>query len=292
MIELAKRAGLVVAGLVLAAGAAVAAIWFISTSQIDKRVGVPTDPIQVPTDISAVQYGDHLAGAIALCGVCHGTDMSGRVIRDDAVARVVAPNLTRGGVGANLSDAELARAIRDGVDPSGRQLWVMPSDAYHDLSDNDLADIIAYLRALPPVTSKLPSSSLHPLGRFEFVTGQMDLLPSVRIDQGAPRGVAPDPGVTPAYGQYLVELSGCARCHGPTLAGGSLPNSPHDAAQAEDLTPAGLVGWSEADFVRAMRTGRRPDGSALDPLMPWQYFAQMSDLELAAIWTFLQLQPH
>ena len=34
------------------------------------------------------------------------------------------------------------------------------------------------------------------------------------------------------------------------------------------------------------------DGTALDPSMPWQYYAQMTDLELRAIWSFLQyLQP-
>jgi len=37
-----------------------------------------------------------------------------------------------------------------------------------------------------------------------------------------------------------------------------------------------------------MRTGRRPDGRTLDAAMPWQYYAQMTDLELRAIWRFLQ----
>jgi hypothetical protein len=40
-----------------------------------------------------------------------------------------------------------------------------------------------------------------------------------------------------------------------------------------------------------MRTGRRPDSSAIDTAMPWPYYAQMSDLELAAIWEFLGVVP-
>ena len=63
------------------------------------------------------------------------------------------------------------------------------------------------------------------------------------------------------------------------------------ARPTANLTPTGLGNWSEADFVRAMRTGRRPDGSAIDTSMPWPYFAQMSDVELRAIWAFLSLVP-
>jgi hypothetical protein len=56
---------------------------------------------------------------------------------------------------------------------------------------------------------------------------------------------------------------------------------------AANLTPTGLGSWSEADFLRAMRTGRRPDGSGIDTSMPWPYFAQMTDVELRAIWEYL-----
>jgi hypothetical protein len=35
----------------------------------------------------------------------------------------------------------------------------------------------------------------------------------------------------------------------------------------------------------------RPDGRVLNTLMPWPYFAQMTDDELRAIWRFLQAVP-
>ena len=97
--------------------------------------------------------------------------------------------------------------------------------------------------------------------------------------------------VTPAYGQYVMQIAGCARCHGQGLSGGSVPGAPRGTPQASNLTPSGIGNWTEADFLRAMRTGRRPDGSAIDSSMPWQFYAQMTDLELRAIWQYLGVVP-
>jgi len=54
---------------------------------------------------------------------------------------------------------------------------------------------------------------------------------------------------------------------------------------------SGIGAWSEADFIRAMRTGMRPDGRVLNTSMPWPYYAQMTDDELRALWRFLQALP-
>src|SRR5205807_2666208 len=129
------------------------------------------------------------------------------------------------------------------------------------------------------------------LGRVLFVTGQWSLVPAANIDVAVPRPSAAMPDVTPAYGEYLTATAGCARCHGPALAGGRVPGATRNAVVAGDLTQGALGDWSEADFLRVMRTGRRPDGRALDASMPWQYFAQMTDLELRAIWQFLEVIP-
>ena len=51
------------------------------------------------------------------------------------------------------------------------------------------------------------------------------------------------------------------------------------------------AGGAEADFARAMRQGRRPDGSALDPFMPWEVFGKMNDAELHALWVYLRSMP-
>jgi cytochrome c553 len=213
------------------------------------------------------------------------------VVFDDDSGRVVAPNLTRAGVGASFQDADFVRAIRHGVDPSGRQLWVMPADDYNHLSDDDLAALIAYLKSLPASPATLPDSQIRPLGVVLFAASELDLVPAEKIDRSAPRPPAVSVDLSPAYGQYLSTIAGCARCHGPGLSGGVVPGAAPGARPAANLTQTGLGNWTEADFLRAMRTGRRPDGSAIDTSMPWPYFAQMSDLELRSIWQFLGVVP-
>jgi cytochrome c553 len=282
---------LIVAGVVLIVGLAIATIYVVSERKLEARITLPAESVVVPDDIGSLQRGQHMVGAVALCTQCHGFTMAGGVVRDDYAARVVAPNITRGGSGAGLRNVDFARAIRDGLDPSGRVLLSMPSDDYYRMDDTDLASVIAYLESLPAVPSTLQSSQVHPLGRVLLVLGQLPLLPAAAIDRSAPRPPAVTPAGTPEYGGYLVKLAGCARCHGPGLSGGKVPGAPPTAAVAANLTPAALGDWSEVDFVRAMRSGRRPDNRRIDTLMPWPYYAQMSDLELRAIWQFLGVIP-
>ena len=99
------------------------------------------------------------------------------------------------------------------------------------------------------------------------------------------------PGVTAEYGKYLADNAGCPSCHGPGLSGGKIPQAPPDTVPAANLTPTGLGQWTEADFVRTIRTGTRPDGRVLDTFMPWPYYSQMTDDELGAIWRYLQSVP-
>jgi hypothetical protein len=65
---------------------------------------------------------------------------------------------------------------------------------------------------------------------------------------------------------------------------------PTDAASLERgrHVAASLASWTEADFIRAMRTGQRPDGTMITPFMPWLYLGQMTDDELGAVWLHLR----
>ena len=63
------------------------------------------------------------------------------------------------------------------------------------------------------------------------------------------------------------------------------------APAAPDITPAGLHDWTESDFETLMRSGRRPDGSLLHPIMPWTSYRRMSDDELNALWQYLRSVP-
>jgi hypothetical protein len=56
-----------------------------------------------------------------------------------------------------------------------------------------------------------------------------------------------------------------------------------------NLTRSGELGkWSEADFVRAIRTGVHPSGRILSAEMPWPFMKGLTDTELTAMWNYLQ----
>jgi mono/diheme cytochrome c family protein len=294
MQDVARIVGLVVAGLALVTVLAVGGVFYVSDNQLNQRIVVQPENIVVPTDISAIQRGQHLASAVALCTECHGANLSGKVFIDDpSIGRIVAPNLTRAksGIGATFSTADFVRAIRHGVDPSGRQLLLMPSDDYNHFSDADLGAIIAYVKSVAAIDNSLPQSEIRSLGRVLFAVGQLPLQPADNIDRELPRLPSPPPGVSVEYGAYLALNAGCPNCHGPGLSGGKIPLARPGTVAASNITPGGVGGWAEADFVRAMRTGTRPDGGRLDTFMPWPYYAQMTDDELRAIWRFLQSVP-
>ena len=82
------------------------------------------------------------------------------------------------------------------------------------------------------------------------------------------------------------------RRHGGNLSGGKVAGDPNMPIVA-NVTPheTGLKGWTEADFIRSLREGRRKDGTEILPQMPWKAYGQMSDTELKALWAYLQTVP-
>jgi mono/diheme cytochrome c family protein len=120
----------------------------------------------------------------------------------------------------------------------------------------------------------------------------MNLLSGARSVQPPIAGpvTAPPAGPTAEYGQYLASSIGaCRDCHGPNLAG----NPPGGNAPAgPNLTTLGQC-WSEADFIKAIRTGTKPDGKMLSDEMPWKDISAFaSDDDLKALYAYLKsLQP-
>lgn len=105
-----------------------------------------------------------------------------------------------------------------------------------------------------------------------------------------------------ARGKYLVTIMSCTDCHTPgtmygapdttrLLSGSELGwNGPWGTSYPRNLTPdsTGLAAWSEADIVKALRTGQRPDGRLLNPPMPWQNFGGLTDEDVHAIASYLK----
>ncbi|MCL5950963.1 MAG: c-type cytochrome [Chloroflexi bacterium] len=207
------------------------------------------------------------------------------MFEDPSLGHIDAPNLTpgKGGIGKDYTDADWVRSLRHGVGPDGKPLLVMPSADFYNLSDQDLGDIIAALKSLPPVDKEMQDPALTPLGQVLLSAGAFgDIIDAERIDHNGPRPTPVAPGATAAYGDYLVRTVGCRTCHGANLSGGKDPDP--KAPPAPNLTQSGdLRNWSEADFLTAARTRK-------SEFMPWKDLSRMTDDELKVIWLYLQSQ--
>src|SRR6056297_235489 len=196
-----KRIGIGLGILVLVVLLAVAGAYAVGNAKVNRTYDVQTAALTVSTDSATVARGEHLV-AINGCRDCHGEDLGGVVFADAPPFRVVAANLTRGkgGIGANYTPEDFDRAVRHGVKPDGRSVFIMPSAAYHQgLSDADMAAMIAYLQQVLPVDNELPQTEVRPLGRI-LSAGPIDPAFEVRLERA--RAEAPVAGPTAEYGAY------------------------------------------------------------------------------------------
>jgi cytochrome c553 len=104
-------------------------------------------------------------------------------------------------------------------------------------------------------------------------------------------------------GLYLSKAAGCVGCHtqltkdpkaAVPYAGGRELKTPFGTFYGPNITPhltAGIGKWSEADFIRAMREGRRPDGSNYFPAFPYPSFTRINDADLRDLWAYLRTLP-
>lgn len=248
-----KWIGLILGSLVGLITLTLVVIYFITQAQLDKTYDVSVKPVTIPTDPAAIERGRHLVTTIGFCTDCHGENLAGQAFDDGLlIGRISMSNLTpgRGGVGLSFTGTDWVRAIRHGLDQDNKSLIDMPANYYYAFSDADLGAVIAYLKSLPPVDNELPEIKIGPMARV-FILQDPSLLPAQVIDHTGPRPPAPEPGVTVEYGQYLA--TSCKVCHGKDLSGEP------GAGAGQNLTPGGdLANWSEADFIRTLRTGVTP----------------------------------
>jgi len=205
------------------------------------------------------------------CTGCHSStgnlplDGGNQNLLGGPIGSLYGPNLTPGGRLKDWTDGEVLRAIREGVDRDGHPLIIMPSDAFHALSDSDAQGLVAFLRSQPAANHPTPPRDLSLMGMALVGAG---LFPTAEQPHIAQPQTAPPLGVTPQYGQYLVETTGCGACHGATLEG----RQPGGFGPPAGPNLRALVRtWQDAAFVSFFRTGVDPNGRSIDTqVMPWQ----------------------
>lgn len=247
-----------------------------------------------------VERGAYLVRGPMGCGNCHTAtgpeldrELGGAKVEDSAVMVAWAPNITPAGEIAAWSDAELARAIREGLRPDGSLIGPpMPFTFYRHLSDSDVAAIVAFLRTLAPVAGETPKSVYS----FPLPPAYG---PPVEHVADIPRGP------TAAYGAYMAgPVSHCLECHtpmgpqGPLVdtalgAGGFEFHGPWGVSVASNLTngPDGLAGFTDDEIAAMVTQGVRPDGNRMLPPMPYFYLAKMTPDDLRAVIAYLRTLP-
>jgi mono/diheme cytochrome c family protein len=258
----------------------------------DRVVKVDVKPIAVVADAAALERGKYLFMSRG-CGDCHAANGVGRAFIDEPGGGfyVRSPNITPAGVVAKYSEQDWVRAIRHGVKPDGRPLFIMPSEDYNRFTDQDVAALIAYARSLPAVSGDsaelrvpLPVKALYAVGVVKDSAEKIDhsLSPATPVPEG----------MTPEHGKYVANL--CIGCHGEGLSGGKIPGGPPDWPAASNLTSGQgtvMLIYDSADKMKAMfRSGKRPGGSAV-AVMPFDTLREINDTDVAALYAYLKQLP-
>jgi cytochrome c553 len=286
-----KRAGISLLAVVALGAAALLVGAKLGERKMQRQIEIKVRTVALNDDAASVERGRYLFASRG-CAECHGANGAGRdVINDGKGMLIHSPNITSGpgGVVAGYAAVDWTRTLRHGVKPSGHPVMLMPSEDYARLTDADVAAIVAFVRQLPPATGgaskiefPMPVLALYAAGAIQDA--------SEKIDHSLPAAQPIPEGVTSEHGAYVVNA--CIGCHGPTLSGGKIPGVPPEWPAAANLTPgegSALVRYPTADaFVSMLRSGKRPDGSAVSEVMPFETLKALSDTDARALYLHLK----
>jgi mono/diheme cytochrome c family protein len=253
------------------AAVGVAAFWFIT----------------MPATVSASALGSHTANLengktmfyAGGCASCHATPnqedktrLGGGLGLKSPFGTFFAPNISpdrNDGIGA-WSEADFVTAMWKGTSPDGSHYYpVFPYASYQRMRMEDVRDLFAYLRTLPPVQGKVRDHDLPTHFKIRRMLGGWKFL---FLDG---RQFTPDPSKSAQWnrGAYLVNGAGhCAECHSPRNLLGSIVESQRFAGGPDpeggdgwvpNITQAGIGDYSERDIERILETGDMPDGDSV-----------------------------
>lgn len=262
----------------------------------------PYPAISASADSAIILKGKNIVFGAAHCADCHSplnpdslfalgepVPLSGGHKFELPIGNIYAKNITpdeETGIG-KYTDAELARALRYGVRADGTVLFdFMP---FHDMSDEDLAAVISYLRAQQPVKNAVPANETNVLGKVVKAFLIKPVGPAAEV----PAAVKADS--TALYGGYIANnIANCRGCHTPrNMMTGAFEGEPYSGGLeiegfvTPNLTPDSsgrMYGWTQKMFIDRIRMGKLNPKSP----MPWNSFKRMSEIELKAIYNYLQ----
>ena len=285
---------------VAAAVVGLAAFWFLT----------------IPASLPASALGPHtpdlangkMMFAAGGCASCHAvpkqedkTRLGGGLALSSPFGTFYVPNISpdkTDGIG-NWSEAQFITATVKGTSPAGEHLFpAFPYSSYQHMSFDDLRDLFAYLKTLPPVSGKVRDHAVRFPFNIRRLVGGWKLL----FLDGQP--FKPDPSQSAQWnrGAYLVNGPGhCAECHSPRnflgaiirdkrFSGGPAPDG---QGGVPNITQQKLKDWSVNDIVDTLTTGMTPDsdfvGGAMVEVV--RSTSQLSAADREAIATYIKSLP-
>ena len=246
-----------------------------TTTPLRAAVSTPTR-----VDPTLVARGAVLA-AIGDCRGCHtapqGQSYAGGRALATPFGTIYGTNITpdrETGIGA-WTRADFDRAMREGVDAAGRNLYpVFPYDHFRHLTDADLAGLYAFLMTREPVRARTPANDLH----FPFnLRPLLSAWKALYLDD-VPLPSDPGRGAAWNRGAYLVAgLGHCGACHTPRNAlGAEVRDQPLHGGEAEgwhapalDAASPSPQPWSAESLEAYLRHGIAPrHAMAAGPMAP------------------------
>lgn len=277
-----KWIGIIFGGLLGIIILAYVGVTAVSASRLNRTYEVTADfDLNVSDNPESIAEGKRLY--TIMCQSCHGEDLAGQTASDFMTGQLFIANLTagEGGISSRYSDEDIARSVWYGVKPDGSPTLVMPPELSPAINVEDMENLIAYIRSVPPVDTAYPEMRPGPMLRVMHATNQFPLVTAETVQMDAPPPGAAAPEDVLALGKQRATF--CTACHGADFTGNSIvggPNiTPHETA---------LGTWTEEEFTSALREGVRPDGSTISTDMPWETLRLYTDDEIHAIWTYLQ----
>jgi mono/diheme cytochrome c family protein len=242
------------------------------------------------------------------CSSCHAvpgqpdrTKLGGGLAIPSPFGTFHVPNISpdpTDGIG-RWTEANFVSAVLNGTSPAGAHYYpAFPYASYQRAKLEDVRDLFAYLKTLPPVAGRAPDHDLPFPFNIRRTVGLWKLL----FLDGAP--FSPDAARSAQWnrGAYLVNSLGhCAECHSPRnflggikasqrFAGG--PN-PEGKGWVPNITQKGLAEWSEKDIGYFLETGQNLEGDTAGGSMARviKNTSQLSPEDRAAIAAYLKSLP-
>jgi mono/diheme cytochrome c family protein len=278
-----------------------AAFWYITAPQ-----RIPASALSASTPHP---YNSQTMFLVGGCASCHATPkqedktrLGGGLGLKSPFGTFFTPNISpdrKDGIGG-WSEADFVTAMWKGTVPDGSHYYpAFPYTSYQRMKLEDVRDLFAYLKTLPPVEGKPRDHDLPFYLKMRRLLGGWNFL----FLDGQP--FKPDPSKSAEWnrGAYLVNGPGhCAECHSPRNFLGAIIASQRFAGAPDpeggdgwipNITPAGIGDYSQRDIERILETGDMPNGDSVGGAMTAvvDNMSKISAADRAAIALYLKSLP-